>query len=300
MNWKKINRKFQNTNSLTRKEAFVLARFHEESPEGNPAKAPQLFYSVLTGKYPSQLEKEEIAELIKTQFPLETAIQRLSLWKLYEYLSKKKLLDTTQKLQLLDKFQNEYDPIVLNAWKEKFQILEQTKEYEKILSFFKTPSESEKKILGLASIQFIRSKAIYYHLQDFKSSREIIYEILKTSHDYESKRKSFELLKKILGTSPFEKMTHDELALGFSFLSKKEKEYVWKNILINPHFILPKSAERIAKYIVTKEPNRILEYLHNQNHLVKDKEEFFCYLGDELLYSKKEKLSLQIVQTYLK
>lgn len=301
MRWKKINRKFQNKSSLTRKEAFVLARFHEESPNGNASEAPRLYYSVLVGKHPAQIGSSEVLELLKSQSPVETAIQRLSLWKLYHYLVKKNLLNNSQKLELLNKFGSENDPIVIHAWKEKFQILNKAQDYEKILSIFQTNSSAEKKILSIPSIQVIRAKAIFYHTKDSQTSREIVLGILNSSAPYDAKRESFELLKKILGNSFLEKMTHDELALSFSFFSKKEKEYVWKNLLgVQTSFLFPKSAERIAKYLVNKEPEKLFSYLNFQSNHLKENTELFCYLSEELTFMKKEKQSLQLINTYLK
>ena len=301
MRWKKINRKFQNTSSLTRKEAFVLARFHEESPEGNSKNTPLLYYSVLLGNYPTQIGNEEILQLTQLQNPIETAIQKVSLWKLYNYLVKKNLLNISQKLEILEKFGSENEPITINAWKEKFTILDKAQDYEKILSVLEKSSGEKKNIFNIPSIQIIRAKAIFYSLKDLKTSREIILEVLRSSAPYNVKRVGFDLLKKILGNSFFEKMSADELALCFSFFSKKEKEYVWKNFLgIQTTFMIAKSAERISKYIVNKEPEKILDYLNFQSKHLKENQDLFCYLSEELISMKKQNLSLQVLNTHLK
>ncbi|HNO22977.1 MAG TPA: hypothetical protein PKK94_08365, partial [Leptospiraceae bacterium] len=97
MSWRKINRNLSSKTSIAQTEAFALVRYHEEVKNPDKEFRFRLLYGIASGRYPERIGPPEVETLLAEKFSFGKVIFRISYWKLYQELSRRKLLTVKQK-----------------------------------------------------------------------------------------------------------------------------------------------------------------------------------------------------------
>jgi hypothetical protein len=301
LSWKKINRNFQSKTSIDKTEAFALVRFHEEAPKANPAKRFKLLYSIVTGSYPSEIGTKEINILLKSKPNFATVITRISFWKLYKELESKKLLSREEKLELLEKFPQELDPISISVFNEILKLLRESKDFSQILKKIEALDGEKKAYLYTPRAKLFYGEAIYQKEKNKEEARKIYFQILQYSSDYDSRRKAFDYLTQMYGDNIYKSLNPDELALLFSFYPKAKKKEIWSSsyLGINSDFKDKVSIVKMGNYLALKEPSNLVKFLKRNEKLIEGDVNLYCGLAEHLINSKDFKRGFALIKEFL-
>jgi hypothetical protein len=297
MSWKKINRILDSKPTITKTEAFALARFHEEAPTRNPNAHVSLLYSIITGKYPVRIGQKEIDVILDGNFPATKVITKISYWKLYHILLKRKMLSITERIKFLNKLPIEYDPIVIKSIEEIISLLSSEGDYASALARMDNWKEDEKSYLFTYKIRYYQAHCIWKHKGDKDIATVKLFDLLGDSISKELGQKIVLELKKIHGEDFYFDLDKDELSYLLPFLNSKEQKKIVldKIITLVKSYSSSESAYRIAPIILKYKPSLLTTLIRNNlNHFTKN-QKLIAALAESLVNSKNYKDALAAI-----
>jgi hypothetical protein len=301
MSWRKIHRELQNKTSLTKMEAFALARYHEEAPNGDSLKSAKLLYSIAIGSYPKDLGKTEISHILQQNLKLDSVLTRLTYRKLYKYLSKKKLLSYNEKISFLEKIPLEEDPVSINSYEDIIYLHLENGDYQPLLKKIFKLTQEEKGFLYTEKVQYAHGYALW-KIGDEEKARAKLFQLAIKTTDQEIRKKVFSVSKKILGNKFPSDLNPEELGSILNFFSKSEQSKMLKDGIVDKKFAHKEfsSAKRIAYILSTKEPSSLLSFVLANKALFSSEEDTLCSLADNLINSKEFSKALAFINSTLK
>lgn len=295
MSWRKINRNLSSKTSITQTEAFALVRYHEEVKNPDKEFRFRLLYGIASGRYPERIGGPEVETLLSEKFSFGKVIFRISYWKLYLELTRRKLLTVKQKLRYLEKAPLENDPVFLRSWEEQLSVLASNGYYDTVIEKMKNV-EKEKPFLFTGHAKYILAHSLW---KDGKTSKALAgyYRLLSSDADPEWKRMAVKDLKRAVQEDFYMKLELPELAYVIPYLSGKEKKNLKGRGSINSSLNDKSAAMNIALFYAGYMPGQILPFLSKNPELAKD-DSFVGRLADELISGKYYDAAEELIGKY--
>lgn len=219
----KIHRIFRERHPGTESEVYALVRYHEEHPNGSRDKKFSYLVSLLKGKIVLSPGRQDLLEILRSPLPSNSVITKLSLWKLYEESSHRKILGKEELIDLLKKFPRENDPLSQNAISEIFKIYYEAGMIRECLEFFKSFSDRERSEIFSPMILYRYAKSLYKS-GDAEKAESILYSILEDPSVLSSVKKFIQTDLQIWkGNSFYASLTPERAALFLPYLDSSEK-----------------------------------------------------------------------------
>ncbi len=157
----KIRRIFREKHPSTESEVFALIRFHETHPDGDEHARMRYLVSLLKGKIVPSVSKEDLKELIRNPLPPWNAVTKVTFWKLYEEMVKRKSLGSQDLISYLKKIPPDYDPVYRNTISEILRIHYEAGEFKEAKEYAESFSEKDRKEYFGAMAYYRYAKALY-------------------------------------------------------------------------------------------------------------------------------------------
>ncbi len=300
MSWKKINREYAKKLKVTQTEAYALVRYQEEHPKPNKDYILKLLYSILTGSIPEKIEREEINTILSSNLSFEKAVVRLTYWKFYKELSHKKAITYAERIQILEKFPHEADPIFIEAFEELCRLMLETASYPKIIQKISDLKESDRHIVYTDRVKLLHASALH-KLNESKKASSILFQILEEDNSIELKREAFTELKKINGNDFFMDLAINELSYVLALLNKDELKFLNNRNIIQTTTILQdiKVLKNINNHFLRNSPKNSLPFLRSNFQLFSLEQQYLANICENLINSKDLTLAYAIQNEFL-
>ena len=300
MSWKKIDRIISKKTRVTQTEAYALVRYNEEANKSNPTYRIRLLYTILTGTMPEKVEDYEAKEILKQNISFEKAIIRLSYWKMYGALTQKKLLNLTEKIQFLEKFPIEPDPIFMEAYEEQLKLLVESSNYTKVVQKILEIKEDDKLTLYTDRVKLYHAIASN-KTGDESKAKEILNKLIEEESSIEIKRNAFNILKSINGTDYYLKLNPSELSFLLNLLTKDELKNVLQKGIIHPNLIISdvEVIKNITGFFLKNSPKNAFNFLKNNNVIISNDHIYLANISEILINSKEFTIAYTLQNEFL-
>lgn len=300
MSWKKIDRIISKKTRITQTEAYALVRYHEEATKSNPTYRIRLLYSILTGSMPEKVEDNEAKEILKQNINFEKAIIRLSYWKMYGALTQKKLLNLTEKIQFLEKFPIEPDPIFMEAYEEQLKLLVESSNFTKVIQKILDIKEDDKSTLYTERAKLYHAIALN-KTGDESKSKEILNKLIEEETNIEIKRNAFNILKSIHGADYFLKLNPSDLSYLLNLLSKDELKNIFQRGIIHPNLIFNdiEVIKNITGFLLKNSPKNAFNFLKNNSVIISNDHIYLASISEALINSKEFTVAYMLQNEFL-
>ena len=300
MSWKKIKRKISQKPKITQTEAYALVRYHEESPNPNKEYRVRLLYSILTGNLPSSVQKEEVLELLKNTFSFDKPIIRISYWKLYSELINRNLLNTNEKIQYLEKYPLEADPIFINAFEEICKLLLETGNFNKILIKISDLKDEDKLNILTDKIRFYQALSLE-KTGESQKAQKLLLQIMMEDSSIDLKKEVFSELKKISGNEFFIDLNISELSYFLTVLNKDEQKNVLQKGIIPPDITVNDLTviKNIVNFYLKIIPKVALNILYINQSIISNEHIYLANISESLINNKEYTLAYSLQNEFL-
>ncbi|WP_061223561.1 lytic transglycosylase domain-containing protein [Leptospira weilii] len=279
----KIHRIFRERHPGTESEAYALVRYHEEHPNGNRDKKFAYLVSLLKGKIVLTPGRQDLLEILHSPLPSNSVITKLSLWKLYEEISHRKILGREELIGLLKKFPRENDPLSQNAISEIFRIYYEAGMIRECLEFVKSFSDREQSEIFSPMILYRYAKSLYKS-GDTEKAETIFYSILEDSSVFSSVKKFIQVDLQIWkGNSFYTSLTPERAALLLPHLDSSERKHlVLSKDLKRVSFSKGEAFRNTARALITLEPEALPNFFKRNANLARSNPDFTAAISREL------------------
>ncbi|WP_061249303.1 lytic transglycosylase domain-containing protein [Leptospira alstonii] len=282
-NLQKIHRIFRDRRPGTESEVYALVKYHEEHPDGNKDAKFSHLVSLLKGRIVPSPGRQDLLEILNSPLPSNSVITKLSLWKLYEETSRRKILDKEELVGLLKKFPRENDPLSQNAISEIFKIYYEAGRIRECLEFAKSFSDREQAEIFSPMISYRYAKSLYKS-GNTEQAESVFYSILEDPSVLSSVKKFIqEDLKVWKGNSYFVSLTPERAALFLPYLDAHEKKHlISSKDLANVSFSKGEAFRNTARAIVAYEPESLPNFFRRNTNLARSNPDFTAAMSREL------------------
>lgn len=279
----KIHRIFRERHPGTESEVYALVRYHEEHPDGSRDKKFSYLVSLLKGRMVSSPGRQDLLEILNSPLPATSVITRLSLWKLYEETSHRKILGKEELIGLLKKFPRENDPLSQNAISEIFKIYYEAGMIQECLDFAKSFSDREQAEIFSPMILYRYAKSLYKS-GNTEKAESIFYSILEDPSVLSSVKKFIlEDLQVWKGHSFYSSLTPDRAALFLPHLDTSDKKHLLSSKdLERVSFSKGESFRNTARVLAAYEPEALSNFFKRNSNLAKANPDFTAAMSREL------------------
>jgi hypothetical protein len=133
-------------NSPTREsEVYSLIAYHEKAPTGEAEKKILYLISQVRGNFVKEFNDSDIQDILKNPLPFQSVVYKLSYWKLYQELEKRKKLSTTEKIQYLSKLSKDTDPISKRVVEELTRLYLDTNKNKELVTMIESLGSETKR-----------------------------------------------------------------------------------------------------------------------------------------------------------
>ncbi|XDD49226.1 transglycosylase SLT domain-containing protein [Leptospira sp. WS92.C1] len=279
----KIRRIFKERIPGTESEVYALVRYHEEHPDGSREKKFAYLVSLLKGRIVSTPGRQDLLEILNSPIPSSSVITRLSLWKLYEETSSRKILSREELILLLKKFPRESDPLSQNAISEIFRTYYEAGMVQECLDFAKSFGDREQTEIFSPMIRYRYAKSLYKS-GNTEKAESIFYSILEDPVILSSVKKFiFEDLQIWKGNSFYLSLSAERSALFLPYLNSSEKKHlISAKALERISFSKGESFRNAARAIAAFVPESLPVFFHKNVNLARSNPDFTAAMSREL------------------
>lgn len=279
----KIHRIFRERNPGTESEVYALVRYHEEHPDGSRDKKFSYLVSLLKGRMVSSPGRQDLLEILNSPLPSTSVITKLSLWKLYEESSHRKILGKEELIGLLKKFPRENDPLSQNAIAEIFRIYYEAGMIQECLDFAKSFSDREQAELFSPMILYRYAKSLYKS-GNTEKAESIFYSILEDPSVLASVKKFIlEDLQVWKGHTFYSSLTPERAALFLPHLETSEKKHlISSKDLERVSFSKGEAFRNTARVLAAHEPEALPNFFRRNANLARSNPDFTAAMSREL------------------
>ncbi|WCL50516.1 lytic transglycosylase domain-containing protein [Leptospira sp. GIMC2001] len=299
--WDVIEEMFRHKSPARESEVYSLINYHEKAPGGDSEKRFLFLISQIKGSFVSNYNREDIDKILQNALPHQSVVFRLSFWKLYQELEKRRILSSEEKAIFLAKLSFEMDPVSRRVFEELTKVLTENNSTAELIKRVDSLSNEEKKYYIKTEIWIRYAKAIARE-GDLGRARD---EYVKLTQDPETpdyiRTFAYQDLKKYLSEDSFLNLRVSNI-LGFinqmsgeeanSFLRKNKQEF----------------RSRMDNSVSFYEAGRFLSMIDdvdtlislvqsNRNHVNEDQEKFVRF-GDVLLSKNKHQSAIRLMEKF--
>jgi len=299
--WKKIGRIFAENQPRTESEFFALARYHEESPAGDRDRKFRLLASIAKGQKVDFVSEDTLQSILDKPMPGQTAIIRLTFWKLYKEFNSRKMLSKNNKIIFLEKFAKEEDPVCQEAFEEILKVLYESENYQAVVQKLDSLSTSEKRFLLTHSAKQRYAQSLFRSSSKKRAIETwltIISDVKCPDYVRDNVYSDFKFHLK--GN------IYDELdSTGLSFLldrfSRKESKELYNKglIRIDQKYDNPVSFKNITRFLLRNNSSRIPGFFRNHLELVSSEPYFVGAVAEELYANKEIEIAEKILSSFI-
>ncbi|MGJ4789962.1 lytic transglycosylase domain-containing protein [Leptospira koniambonensis] len=294
----KIRRIFRERSPSKESEVYALVRFHETHPDGDEGNKFRYLVSLLKGRLVVGVTKEELHSLIKNPLPPMNAVSKMSFWKLYEEMVKRKSLSSSELISYLKKLPPEYDPIYKNVIGEILRIHYENGEFKEAKDYAESFSEKDKKEFFGAMAYYRYAKALY-KFGEVQKGENLLYALAEDANVPSYVKKDiYTDLRTWKGESFYKQIPLDKGVLFIPFLDASDKKS-----FISSHqyfssivFERPESWKAAARGLVQYYPERLFSLFSRHKSYAEYFPEFTAAMSVELSNQNLAKSGLDLLE----
>ncbi|PJZ49780.1 lytic transglycosylase domain-containing protein [Leptospira saintgironsiae] len=294
----KIRRIFRERSPSKESEVYALVRFHETHPDGDEGNKFRYLVSLLKGRLVVGVTKEELHSLIKNPLPPMNAVSKMSFWKLYEEMVKRKSLSSSELISYLKKLPPEYDPIYKNVIGEILRIHYENGEFKEAKDYAESFSEKDKKEFFGAMAYYRYAKALY-KFGETQKGENLLYALAEDANVPSYVKKDiYTDLRTWKGESFYKQIPLEKGVLFLPFLDAGDKKS-----FISSHqyfssivFERPESWKAAARGLVGYYPERLPSLFSRHKSYAEYFPEFTAAMSVELSNQNLAKAGLDLLE----
>ncbi|WP_039948506.1 lytic transglycosylase domain-containing protein [Leptospira fainei] len=280
----KIRRIFRERHPTTESEVYAMVRFHETHPDGDGNAKYRYLVSLLKGKMVAGVGRDDLLEVIANPLPSTSAITKVTFWKLYEEMAKRKTLSSGELVTYLKKFPQAYDPIYRNSISEILKILYETNRFKEAKEYAESFSEKDRREYFGAMANYRYGKALY-KFGEVQKGETILYGLMEDANTPSyTKKDIFTDLKTWKGDSFYRSLPVEKGVHFLTFLSAGDrKSYLSSHSnFASVQFEKPESFKAAARILVQYQPERIPSFLFRYKGFAQSGSDFTAAMSREL------------------
>ncbi|PKA16834.1 lytic transglycosylase domain-containing protein [Leptospira haakeii] len=293
----KIRRIFRERSPSKESEVYALIRFHETHPDGDEGNKFRYLVSLLKGRLVVGVTKDELHSLIKNPLPPINAVSKMSFWKLYEEMVKRKSLSSSELIAYLKKLPPEYDPVYKNVIGEILRIHYENGEFKEAKDYAESFSEKDKKEYFGAMAYYRYAKALY-KFGEVQKGENLLYALAEDANVPSYVKKDiYTDLRTWKGESFYKQIPLEKAVLFLPFLDASDKksfisshQYFSSNV-----FERPESWKAAARGLVQYYPERLSSLFSRHKHYAEYFPEFTAAMSVELSNQNLAKSGLDLL-----
>jgi hypothetical protein len=143
--WEKIDSEFKTKSPSRESEVYALIEFYEKSPDADPEKRFHFLISQAKGSFVTNYNRSDIDQILQNPTPYQSVVFRLSFWKLYQELDKRRILSSEEKLTFLNKFNFDLDPVSRRAFDEYTKVALDSEKFTDLVQKVQSLGSEEKR-----------------------------------------------------------------------------------------------------------------------------------------------------------
>ncbi|EID99999.1 lytic transglycosylase domain-containing protein [Leptospira licerasiae] len=294
----KIRRIFRERSPSKESEVYALVRFHEHHPDGDHGNKFRYLVSLLKGRLVVGVTKDELLGLIKNPLPPMNAVTKMSFWKLYEEMVKRKSLSSSELISYLKKLPPEYDPVYKNVIGEILRIHYENGEFKEAKEYAESFSEKDKKEYFGAMAYYRYAKALY-KFGEVQKGENLLYALAEDANVPSYVKKDiYTDLKTWKGESFYKQIPLEKGVLFLPFLDASDK----KSFISSQQYFgsitfeRPESWKSAARGLVQYYPERLSSLFSRHKSFAEYFPEFTAAMSVELSNQNLAKSGLDLLE----
>ncbi|TGK05196.1 lytic transglycosylase domain-containing protein [Leptospira langatensis] len=294
----KIRRIFREKSPSTESEVYALIRFHETHPDGDPNSRLRYLVSLLKGKMVAGVSKDDLHQLIQNPLPPFNSVTKVTFWKLYEEMVKRKSLGPHDLISYLKKMPPEFDPVYKNVIVEILRIYYETGEFKEAKEYAESFQEKDKKEYFGAMAYYRYAKALY-KFGETQKGEDLLYALMDDANVPSYVKKDIHSdLESWKGESFYKHISVEKAVLFLPFLSKDEKKSFLSSqqFFSSQRFERPESWKAAARALVSLYPERLPALFHKHRNFAEYFPEFTAAMSVELSNQSLGRLGLDLLE----
>lgn len=294
----KIRRIFRERSPSKESEVYALVRFHETHPDGDEGNKFRYLVSLLKGRLVVGVTKDELQGLIKNPLPPLNAVTKMSFWKLYEEMVKRKSLSSSELILYLKKLPPDYDPIYKNVIGEILRIHYERGEFKEAKDYAESFSEKDKKEYFGAMAYYRYAKALY-KFGEIQKGENLLYALAEDANVPSYVKKDiYTDLKTWKGESFYKQIPLEKGVLFLPFLDGVDKKsFISSNQYFSSIFFeRPESWKAAARGLVQYYPERLSSLFSRHKSFAEYFPEFTASMSVELSNQNLAKSGLDLLE----
>ncbi|TGK00994.1 lytic transglycosylase domain-containing protein [Leptospira semungkisensis] len=294
----KIRRIFREKSPSTESEVYALIRFHETHPDGDQNSRLRYLVSLLKGKMVAGVSKDDLHELIRNPLPPFNSVTKVTFWKLYEEMVKRKSLGAHDLILYLKKMPPDYDPVFKNVIVEILRLYYETGEFKEAKEYAESFQEKDKKEYFGAMAYYRYAKALY-KFGEVQKGEDILYALADDANVPSYVKKDiFTDLETWKGESFYKHISLDKAVLFLPFLSNGDKKsFLSSHQFLTSHtFERPESWKAAARALVQTYPERLPSLFSKHRNFAEYFPEFTAAMSVELSNQSLGRLGLDLLE----
>ncbi|TGM94893.1 lytic transglycosylase domain-containing protein [Leptospira licerasiae] len=294
----KIRRIFRERSPSKESEVYALVRFHEHHPDGDHGNKFRYLVSLLKGRLVVGVTKDELLGLIKNPLPPMNAVTKMSFWKLYEEMVKRKSLSSSELISYLKKLPPEYDPVYKNVIGEILRIHYENGEFKEAKEYAESFSEKDKKEYFGAMAYYRYAKALY-KFGEVQRGENLLYALAEDANVPSYVKKDiYTDLKTWKGESFYKQIPLEKGVLFLPFLDASDKKFFISSqqYFGSITFERPESWKSAARGLVQYYPERLSSLFSRHKSFAEYFPEFTAAMSVELSNQNLAKSGLDLLE----
>lgn len=301
--WYDIENYFKNQKPSKESEVYSLIEFYEKSHNPNPEKRFLYLISQVKGSFVQNFNYSDIETILQNPLPYQSIVYRLSYWKLYEEMEKRKLWKAKDKIVYLDKLIKDLDPVSRRVMEELGSLyLEENQPQLFVNQIEKLPSDVRSYYLS-RELKLRYAQALYRSGNLDKSLQE--YKELANREDTLDYLKAFiyQDLKKNLPIDAFLNLHPSIIAPIINQLSKEEaSKWISKNkSILSSELESLEAFKQLGLYLAkNNELNNLIHLVNHNTKYLESDTELLGLFGMEFYYNNQYSQSIQFLESFPK
>ncbi len=299
--WDLIENYFRSNSPSRETEVYSLIEFHGKSPNGDIEKRFLYLISQVKGSFVPHFDYADIETILQNPLPHQSVIFRLSFWRLYEEMEKRKLWKPGDQSKYLEKLSLDTDPIARKVLEKLASLYLEAERHSDLISLIdKLPQETRAFFLQ-KEIKLYYAKALAKSGELEKAKQEFI-ELagMESTPDF-IRSFVYQDLKKYLPPDAFLSLSARDLFPLLNQLAKEEaNSFLKKNQMEFRSRIERKESFRQAGlYLARNNETELLKAIVLSNKVHLDEEsEFLGQFGMQLYYNNNCSDAVSFLETF--
>lgn len=280
----KIRRIFRERHPSTESEVFAMVRFHESHPDGEEHARLRYLVSLLKGRMVASVSKDDLLELIANPLPSTSAITKVTYWKLYEEMVKRRSLSPSEFVSYLKKFPKSYDPIYRNTISEILRVQYEASQFKEAKEYAESFSEQERTEYFGPMAKYRYGKVLYKS-GEVQKSEALFYSLVEDPYVPSYTKKDILTDLKTWKGEGFYRSLSIETAVHFlPFLSTGDRKSFLSSHgdFASVTFQKPESFKTAARMIAQFHPEKAVPFLARHKTFAQSNPDFTAAISREV------------------